>query len=126
VIIVASDDRDNLDDEVARIEGTIYSGRTNQGGYAKPGVRLIYKQQGATLPQPLAGHEHFGFLDGVSQPGLRGRLSEEATDVLTPRRNPHDPDLRQTWTGPDLARRVRLWLPGPDIGRARQGVGRRA
>jgi Dyp-type peroxidase family len=100
VIIVASDDRDNLDDEVARIEGTIYSGRTNQGGYAKPGVRLIYKQQGATLPQPLAGHEHFGFLDGVSQPGLRGRLSEEATDVLTPRRNPHDPD--QGKPGQDL------------------------
>jgi Dyp-type peroxidase family len=39
----------------------------------------------------MAGHEHFGFLDGISQPGLRGRASEDATDVLTARQNLADP-----------------------------------
>ena len=51
---------------------------------------IILKESGATLPQPLTGHEHFGFLDGVSQPGLRGRISDEPTDVLTFRQNPND------------------------------------
>ena len=31
------------------------------------------------------GHEHFGFDDGVSQPGLRGRASEDADDFVTDR-----------------------------------------
>ena len=34
------------------------------------------------------GHEHFGFKDGISQPGIRGRLSDNPTDYLAPR-----PDL---------------------------------
>jgi deferrochelatase/peroxidase EfeB len=33
----------------------------------------------------LAGHEHFGFKDGVSQPGIRGRLSDAPDDFITPR-----------------------------------------
>lgn len=31
------------------------------------------------------GHEHFGFDDGVSQPGIRGRASENASDFITER-----------------------------------------
>lgn len=31
------------------------------------------------------GHEHFGFKDGISQPGVRGRLSTGENDFLTPR-----------------------------------------
>ena len=31
------------------------------------------------------GHEHFGFDDGVSQPGLRGRASNDPTDFITDR-----------------------------------------
>jgi Dyp-type peroxidase family len=31
------------------------------------------------------GHEHFGFDDGVSQPGIRGRASNGAKDFITPR-----------------------------------------
>jgi Dyp-type peroxidase family len=33
----------------------------------------------------MKGHEHFGFDDGVSQPGIRGRASEDATDFITDR-----------------------------------------
>lgn len=40
----------------------------------------------------LSGHEHFGFLDGVSQPGVRGRLSADLHDVLTVRQNPNNRD----------------------------------
>lgn len=31
------------------------------------------------------GHEHFGFKDGISQPGVRGRLSSAKNHFLTPR-----------------------------------------
>lgn len=106
VLIVASDGRDNLDDEVARLENTIYSDRTLDG-HARSGVQVIYKQQGATLPPPLTGHEHFGFLDGVSQPGIRGLTSPNPNDVFTLRQNPNDPD--QGKPGQDL-----LW-PGEFI-----------
>lgn len=107
VVIVASDSTLELAAEVARIEEAIYSGRTEDGAHANSGVQIIYKQQGQTLPPPLTGHEHFGFLDGVSQPGLRGLISEDPTDVLTPRQNPDD--LNQGKPGQDL-----LW-PGEFI-----------
>lgn len=100
VIIVASDSDDELHDEVARIEESIYAGRAITGEVAPSGLQIIYKQEGATLPPPLVGHEHFGFLDGVSQPGLRGRISEDPTDVLTLRQNPHNPN--QGKPGQDL------------------------
>jgi Dyp-type peroxidase family len=76
LIVVASDGHDELLIAVARIEQSL------------SGARVIFKQEGATLPEPLKGHEHFGFEDGVSQPGLRGRRSADPTDVLTPRQNP--------------------------------------
>ncbi|HKR50488.1 MAG TPA: Dyp-type peroxidase [Pseudonocardiaceae bacterium] len=49
------------------------------------GLDVVYEQCAAALPGALAGHEHFGFKDGVSQPGVRGRLSEAPDDFLTPR-----------------------------------------
>ncbi len=36
----------------------------------KHGLQQVFEQQGETLPQPLTGHEHFGFKDGISQPGV--------------------------------------------------------
>lgn len=104
VLIFAADDRDDLFAEVERIEDSIYAARTPDGKPLRCGVQIIHKQQGAVLPQPLTGHEHFGFLDGVSQPGLRGRISQDPHDVFTPRQNPNDPD--QGKPGQDL-----LW-PG--------------
>lgn len=84
VILVASDSPDDLDLEVTWIRNNI------------AGATLVREERGENLPHnvpgrgDLAGHEHFGFLDGVSQPGLRGRISEHATDVLTPRQNPNN------------------------------------
>ncbi|HEX8734539.1 MAG TPA: Dyp-type peroxidase [Pyrinomonadaceae bacterium] len=48
-------------------------------------LNLLFQQAGETLPDKLKGHEHFGFKDGVSQPGVRGRVSEIPDDYLTPR-----------------------------------------
>ena len=45
---------------------------------------MIYSEIGKTRPGAERGHEHFGFLDGISQPGIRG---------LTPVSNPmYKPD----------------------------------
>jgi Dyp-type peroxidase family len=105
VLIFAGDDRDDVLAEVARIEQSIFSGRTPDGTPMRCGVQIVFRQEGATLPPPLTGHEHFGFLDGVSQPGIRGRTSkDDPHSVLTPRQNPDDPE--QGKPGQDL-----LW-PG--------------
>ncbi|MGW5399538.1 Dyp-type peroxidase [Streptomyces sp. NPDC003952] len=39
---------------------------------AGAGGTVLFRQDGATLPGALRGHEHFGFLDCISQPGVRG------------------------------------------------------
>lgn len=52
-------------------------------------ITVVYDEHGETRPQ--RGHEHFGFLDGVSQPGIRG---------LTKRQNPLDKE--QGLPGQDL------------------------
>src|SRR4051812_23587364 len=72
VVIVASDSASDLAAQVAEIEDSIFGGRPAPGQFADSGVTIVYKQHGRTLPPPLTGHEHFGFLDGVSQPGIRG------------------------------------------------------
>jgi len=38
------------------------------------GLRLVYQQQAKAMPEPLKGHEHFGFKDGISDPAVRGRV----------------------------------------------------
>ncbi|MFL5543016.1 MAG: Dyp-type peroxidase, partial [Longimicrobiaceae bacterium] len=59
------------------------------------GLELLFEQRGDTLPGALRGHEHFGFKDGVSQPGIRGKVSAAPGDFITPRRiDPADPRAR--------------------------------
>lgn len=38
----------------------------------RPGYEIVFEQPGATLPGAAAGHEHFGFKDDISQPGVHG------------------------------------------------------
>jgi len=116
VIIIGSDEESDLAKEVARFDAG--------GDLEIKGGHVTYRQPGANLPadpdpnKTLSGHEHFGFLDGVSQPGLRGRLSDNPNDVLTPRQNPNN--RGQGKPGQDL-----LWpgefvfgYPGQDAGAA--------
>jgi Dyp-type peroxidase family len=65
------------------------------------GWRSLHEEFGVVRPDPVKGHEHFGFADGVSQPGVRGRLDDSAP--LTPS---NSPDENQGARGQDL-----LW-PG--------------
>jgi Dyp-type peroxidase family len=45
---------------------------------AQHGVSIVFEQPGNTLPGAAAGHEHFGFKDGISQPGVFGFDAESA------------------------------------------------
>ena len=102
LVIVAADHEDDLEDRVAVIKG----GATR--------LDLIFEQRADALPEELglAGHEHFGFKDGVSQPGVRGWLPDTG-EYLTPRHlapaPPGDDDYRPKLFG--LPGQVLLW-PG--------------
>ena len=48
------------------------------------GAEVIYEEIGTTRPGRERGHEHFGFRDGISQPGIRG--------VTRPSRPSYDPN----------------------------------
>jgi len=86
LVVVAADDEHDLTARVEQIRDGL------------DGLDVVYEQCAAALPGALAGHEHFGFKDGVSQPGVRGRLSEAPDDFLTPRYpaapTPGNPDRR--------------------------------
>jgi Dyp-type peroxidase family len=48
-------------------------------------IGLEVESEDGSIRTDLPGHEHFGFDDGVSQPGIRGRASDAADDFVTPR-----------------------------------------
>ncbi|MEP7183467.1 MAG: Dyp-type peroxidase [Betaproteobacteria bacterium] len=78
LVIVASDDREECDAAADRIIDDLIVGH-------RRAADVVHDQRGDTLGGDLRGHEHFGFRDGISQPGVRGRLSEAAGNWLTPR-----------------------------------------
>ncbi len=82
LLIIASDDPAHLNAEVTRIRSTLAA--LPLGDERTKGLEIIFEQPGATRSD-LPGHEHFGFKDGISQPGVRGRISKTAKDFLTPR-----------------------------------------
>lgn len=106
MLIIQSDDREDMFAQVQALEESIFLPNRN-GAHVASGVSILLKEQGANLPAPLSGHEHFGFLDNISQPGVRGYVSDHPRDVLTARQNPRDPN--QGKPGQDL-----LW-PGEFI-----------
>ncbi|WP_180361757.1 Dyp-type peroxidase [Paenibacillus sp. BGI2013] len=84
VLIVASDNENFLQERVNTIKKMISE---------NVGLRLIQEEVGRVLPDK-PGHEHFGFKDGISQPGVRGRISDGDHDYLTPRLI--DPDEKRS------------------------------
>ena len=62
VVTVAADRPADLDDRAETIREIA----------RRHGVAEVFKQKGETLPGPAVGHEHFGYKDGISQPGVRG------------------------------------------------------
>src|SRR5262249_2654693 len=80
LLIVANDDRGELDTHVALIQADL-----------RDSLRVIYKETGSQLHSALGGREHLGFRDSISQPGGRGRLAGAPDDFLTLRENPANP-----------------------------------
>jgi Dyp-type peroxidase family len=74
LVIVAGDTRTAVDSRAAELSDQI----------AKAGFTIAYNENG-DVRDDLPGHEHFGFDDGVSQPGIRGRASNDPHDFVTPR-----------------------------------------
>jgi Dyp-type peroxidase family len=69
LLLIASDARDDLEREVSR----------QLRHAAAHGVQALHVQEGETRSD-LPGHEHFGFKDGISQPGIRGFTSQTGAD----------------------------------------------
>lgn len=86
VLTLAGDSRAALNDEVGRVVGTLFPKAGEGGQTVWSGASILFRQDGDTLTGPLRGHEHFGFKDGVSQPGVRGLLPDGTP--LTPSQNP--------------------------------------
>jgi Dyp-type peroxidase family len=83
LVLVAADDAEDLDDAVLRHVDRL----------ADHDLRLLFKQDGHARAD-LPGHEHFGFKDGVSQPGIRGLT---APDPNNP--NQGQPGQNLLWPG---------------------------
>lgn len=62
IVCVAADRRSDLDTELNH----------HRELAARHGVTIVFEQPGNTQPGVAAGHEHFGFKDGISQPGVFG------------------------------------------------------
>ncbi|MER5733464.1 peroxidase [Streptomyces sp. NPDC002138] len=78
VLTLAADDPKSLAGAVARHR------RSLDGA----GAEVVFRQDGATLPGALRGHEHFGFLDAISQPGVRGFDSPDPANAAAVRGKP--------------------------------------
>jgi Dyp-type peroxidase family len=88
VLILGGDFRDHLNGEVSQVVHKLFPRTGPDGTLLTSGAEIILRQDGDTLKGPLRGHEHFGFRDGISQPGIRGKLPDGT--FLTPSQNPLD------------------------------------
>jgi Dyp-type peroxidase family len=94
LVVVAGDTRDVVDTRAAAVSKM----------FQDAGCQIDYEEKGA-VRDDLPGHEHFGFDDGVSQPGIRGRASEAPEDFITPRyvsRDEHPAHSLYGYPGQDL------------------------
>lgn len=74
------------------------------------GLELVHRDHGRVREGSLAGHEHFGFKDGVSDPAVRGRWPD-ITDFVEPRKIPPGSDFDDLRTAFAAPGRVLVW-PG--------------
>ncbi|KAJ7143350.1 fungal peroxidase [Mycena crocata] len=78
VILLASDTVDNINAELASLKSVLGDSITE-----------IYSLQGAARPNPATGpkqegHEHFGFLDGISNPAVTGFQAPKPGQAIVP------------------------------------------
>jgi Dyp-type peroxidase family len=83
VVTIAGDRREDVDGYGDEVDQRLSRYLAPDGG---PALRRVHDHlKGDTLAGALAGHEHFGFKDGVSQPGIRGRVKSAPATFLTDR-----------------------------------------
>ncbi|MEO6194974.1 MAG: Dyp-type peroxidase [Thermoanaerobaculia bacterium] len=86
LVIVASDSPAALAERVAQLKASLSQATLPETGEAiGSALRIVWEEAGETLPPPLTGHEHFGFKDGISQPGVRGLIRRSPAEYVTPR-----------------------------------------
>jgi deferrochelatase/peroxidase EfeB len=86
VLLIAADDPRQLQNKVNAITGS---------AAFKAGAQILVNQAGKTRSD-LPGHEHFGFKDGISQPGVRG---VDAPDDPIGNPNQGHPGQDSLWPG---------------------------
>ena len=91
---VAADDESSLRIVVREI-------RKNMRDFGNA-VRVIHEDTGNAKLAPVTGHEHFGFKDGVSQPGVRGMLDTPTNPMLTPRLIADSDPLSRVFASPGV------------------------
>lgn len=91
---VASDDEHSLKIVVREIRRNL----RDHGG----AVKVIHEDIGNAKLAPVTGHEHFGFKDGVSQPGVRGMLDTPTNPLLTPRLIADSDPLSRVFASPGV------------------------
>jgi Dyp-type peroxidase family len=74
IFVVAGDTRAAVDARAGELAGRIKAA----------GLKVTYTEDG-DVREDMPGHEHFGFDDGISQPGIRGRASDATDDFITER-----------------------------------------
>ncbi|KVT31711.1 Dyp-type peroxidase [Burkholderia ubonensis] len=83
VITVAGDRREDVDSYLLALDDRFGK---HCGADGLPALRkLLPDLEGDTLGGDLNGHEHFGFKDGISQPGILGRLKSDPSTYVVPR-----------------------------------------
>ncbi|KAJ7688003.1 hypothetical protein B0H17DRAFT_1169575 [Mycena rosella] len=94
VFLLASDTLVNIHDQLAKIQTALGSSVTE-----------IHRLQAGARPGPEEGHEHFGFMDGISQPAVEGfttlvlpgqTLAEPGVFLLGERGDPFQ-ESRPSW-----------------------------
>jgi Dyp-type peroxidase family len=74
IFVVAGDTRPSVNARAGKLADSIKAA----------GLKVTYTEDG-DVRDDMPGHEHFGFDDGVSQPGIRGRGSDSTDDFITER-----------------------------------------
>ncbi|ESK92508.1 fungal peroxidase [Moniliophthora roreri MCA 2997] len=95
VFLIASDTQANVDAELTNIQNILGNSITE-----------IHRLQGAARPGNEKGHEHFGFMDGIGQPAVKGFVQTplpgqaeiDAGVILTGEEGDFSADSRPAWT----------------------------
>jgi hypothetical protein len=75
MVIIAADDPEDLEERTSTIREIIASSKVQELGFIDGNAR----------PGDQRGHEHFGFKDGISQPGIKGwTRSSKGGDQIAP------------------------------------------